>query len=248
MQITSNCLLGEATYSLHKAILLYSREHNSYGNSTQVCFASIHDVNVKSGAPKIEPGKAVAKNALLDALKQLAPEDYIDNELLSENILAKGNDVLVWYAKPKKRQVWFNCNEIGNVSFLADHPGLVFAVTHGNWYVFAMQGNDRPTHETPLYVAPYLNVWEGGHICVGNVDLPKGKMKFNTEAWEECFFRSYFVHPNVHTKGGLTKYRGGIFALWRSLMKGRAFPVNSLVPANETLSGMFDRVVKHGRS
>lgn len=97
-----------------------------------------------------------------------------------------------------------------------------------------------------MYVAPYLNVWAGGRICTGNIETPKGGLKFSTEEWEEAFFRSYFTHPNQHEKSALTKYRGGIFALWRALMKGRAFPTESLVRAGETLGQAFGRTVKHG--
>lgn len=248
MDIESTCLQNEASYEVSNAILLYGKQ-TGYSNSREICFASIHDVETKKGAPAIKPGQAIAKKALFEALKCLAPDDYVDDkELFAENILAKGVDHLVWYAKPQKRQVWFNNKEIGNTSFMANHPGLVFVVAHGKWYVFAVKSEQRPTHETELFVSPYLNVWGDGHICAGNVDLPKGKTKFNTSAWEDVFYRSYFTHPNVHTKGGLTKYRGGIFALWRALMKGRAFPVNSLVHAHETLSSMFERVVKHGRA
>lgn len=249
MDIESKCLSNEATYGVSHAILLYGKQ-TGYSNSREICFASIHDVEAKKGTPTIKPGQAIAKKALFEALKCLAPDDYVDDkELFTENILAKGHDHLVWYSKPMKRQTWFNCKEMGGeASALTEHPGVVFAVSKGKWYVFALKGDQRPTPETTLYVAPYFNVWAGGHICIGNVDLPKGKTKFNTAAWEDVFYRSYFTHPNVHTKGGLTKYRGGIFALWRALMKGRAFPVNSLVPANETLSSMFERVVKHGRA
>ena len=246
MDINATCLIDDAKYELSNVVLLYAKK-TGY-NSSQLCFASIHEVETHNGTPRIKPGMAVAKNALVEALKQLTPDEYVQAELLADNVLAKGHDHLVWYMKPQKRQVWFKCKELGNVSAKTEQPGLVFVVEQNQWHVFAIKGNERPTPETPLYVAPYFNVWEGGHICIGNVDLPKGEMKHNTAAWEECFFRSYFTHPNVHDKGGLTKYRGGIFALWRSLMKGRAFPVTSLVPADETLSDVFERLVKHGRS
>jgi PRTRC genetic system protein B len=167
--------------------------------------------------------------------------------LLGDHILAKGSDHLAWYCKPQKRQVWFKNDELGqDVSATTDHPGLVFIIGKGHWYVFAVKGNERPTSGTPLFVSPYLNVWKGGHICTGNIETPKGAMKFSTEAWEEAFFRSYFTHPNQHEKGALTKYRGGIFALWRALMKGRAFPTKSLVSSGETLGQAFERTVKYG--
>ncbi|MDP2759816.1 MAG: PRTRC system protein B [Sideroxyarcus sp.] len=225
------------------AILLYSERGG------QTVFASVHDIQTsKEGVATIEAGTAVSKTGLVKMMQTLVPEDYAPAELLGNHILAKGSDYLVWYCKPQKRQVWFKNKEIGHdVSAATHQPGLVFIIGKGHWYVFAVKGNKRPTSSTPLYVAPYLNVWAGGGICTGNIETPKGRMKFSTEAWAEAFFRSYFTHPNQHEKGALTKYRGGIFTLWRALMKGRAFPTESLVYAGETLGQAFERTVKHGQ-
>jgi len=227
---------------MSSAILLYRERHG------QTVFASVHDVIIsKEGAATIEAGTPVSKTGLVKMMQTLVPEDYASAELLGDHILAKGSDHLAWYCKPKKRQVWFKNDELGqDVSATTDHPGLVFIIGKGHWYVFAVKGNERPISGTPLFVSPYLNVWKGGHICTGNIETPKGAMKFSTEAWEEAFFRSYFTHPNQHEKGALTKYRGGIFALWRALMKGRVFPAESLVSSGETLGQAFERTVKRG--
>jgi PRTRC genetic system protein B len=245
MQVSAACVSSaQRVYEMSAAILLYKEQHG------QTVFSSVHDVKVnKQGVATIQAGAAVSKTGLVKMMQTLVPEDYAPAELFGEHILAKGNDYLAWYCKPEKRQVWFKCKEIGrDVSANVDHPGLVFIVSREGWYVFAVKEGKRPTADTPLYVAPYLNVWEGGHICTGNIETPKGAMKFHTEAWEDAFFRSYFTHPNQHKKGALTKYRGGIFALWRALMKGRKFPIESLVPAGETLGQAFERMVCRGRS
>ena len=216
----------------------------------QTVFASVHDVKTEGGIASIKAGTPVSKTGLVNMMQTLVPENYAPAELLGSHILAKGGNYLAWYCKPQKREVWFKCAELGEGEITAktNHPGLVFIIRNEKWCVFAVKGNKRPTSNTPLFVAPYLNVWKGGHICTGNIDTPKGELKFSTEAWEEAFFRSFFTHPNQHEKGALTKYRGGIFPLWRALMKGRAFPTESLVAANETLGQVFERVVGHGQS
>ena len=244
MQINALCASAtEQVYEMSAAILLYKVRG---GNTV---FASVHDVKTnEEGAASIAAGTPVSKTGLVNMMQTLVPENYAPAELLGSHILAKGSDHLVWYCKPQTREVWFKCTDLGEGEITAKthHPGLVFIIGQGKWFVFALKGNKRPTSSTPLFVSPYLNVWKGGHICTGNIDTPKGVLKFSTEAWEEAFFRSYFTHPNVHEKGALTKYRGGIFALWRALMKGRDFPAESLVAANETLGQAFERVVKHG--
>lgn len=244
MQIQAACVSGaQKVYGMSHAILLYSER------SGQTVFASVHDIQTsKEGVATIEAGTPVSKTGLVKMMQALVPEDYAPAELLGNHILAKGSDYLAWYCKPQKRHMWFKNDEIGQgVSANSYQPGLVFITSKGEWYVFAVKGNKRPTSSTQLYVAPYLNVWAGGRICTGNIETPKGGLKFSTEAWEEAFFRSYFTHPNQHEKGALTKFRGGIFALWRALMKGRVFPTESLVRAGETLGQAFERTVKHGQ-
>ncbi len=244
MQVQAACVSGaQKVYEMSHAILLYGERGG------QAVFASVHGIQTsKEGVATIEAGTPVSKIGLVKMMQTLVPEDYAPAELLGNHILAKGSDYLVWYCKPQKRQVWFKNKEIGqDVSATTYQPGLVFIISKGHWYVFAVKGSKRPTSSTPLYVAPYLNVWKGGCICTGNIETPKGELKFSTAAWEEAFFRSYFTHPNQHEKGALTSYRGGIFSLWRALMKGRAFPTESLVRAGETLDQAFERSVKHGQ-
>jgi PRTRC genetic system protein B len=242
MKIESICHSGrEMDISLKNAILMYT------GNEGLV-YASLHSVEHSSEYAEIKAGVPLSKSALLETLKALAPEEYMPVDLLDPRILAMGNGYLVWYSKPQKRQVWFKCEELGNVSAETDHPGLVFMVSGNEWYVFAIKQNARPKASTPLCQAPYFNVWESGNICTGNVKLPEGNERFNPDAWENAFFRSYFTHPNVFSKDALTKFRGGIFALWKKLLAGGKFDNATLVPIKETLATAFERVVRHGLS
>lgn len=245
MEISTQCISAHAkAYKMQKAILLYAEMHRG----ANPVFASVHDVEIEKGAAVIQPGLAVSKTGLVEALKALQPEDAMPAELFAENLLARGTDHLAWFCKPGKQQVWFDCDELGKTTAQAAHPGLVFIVTSEAWHVFAYKGDGRPTPDTELYVAPFFNVWQGGKICVGNMDLPKGSNRFNTLAWEEAWWRSTFTHPNVHQQNELTKYRGGIFALWRKLLAGKPFPETSLVKANETLGTAFRRVVLNGHA
>ena len=124
-------------------------------------------------------------------------------------------------------------------------PGLIFIVTNKAWKVFAYKGRQRPGAGTPMFVAPFFNVWNTGNICVGNARLPKGDRSHQSEAWEEAFFRSYFTHPNIHTPRGLTRYRAGAFALWRDLLDGRfaRFPTRLLVSTGRTLGEIFEAAI-----
>lgn len=242
--LQAQCVSSEdASYHLSDAILLY-RQRGQFGNDGNVIFASAHEVKVGSdGKPSIEAGVAVSKSGLVEMFKTLNPEDFVKPTLLDSRVLAIGSNHLVWYCKPQKREVWFKCKVLGEVHGKADLPGLVFMVMGNKWHVFAVKGNRRPTAGTPLYAASFYNVWSGGGICTGNIDIPKGQARFSPDAWEESFFRSYFTHPGNRDAEPATKYRGGLVKLWGSLLKGRAFPTESLVPMEKTLGQVFDRLV-----
>lgn len=247
MSINSTCLSGQDTsYAMTDAILLY-REANRYGSGFgNVVYASVHSVAGDiNGQPVIQPGVSVSKSALMEMFKTLTPEELERPALIEDRILAKGKNYMAWYCKPQKRDIWFKCNEIGEgeVHGTADHPGLVFMVMGGQWLVFAVKSKSRPTANTPLYVAPYLNVWAGGGICTGNIDLPKGQARFAPACWEESFYRTFFTHTNIHEQRGMTTYKGGPYALWRDLLKGKPFPNDSLVPMKKTLGQVFDALV-----
>lgn len=240
MQVNAECLSSaNKEYRLSNAILLYK---DAQGTSV---FSSVHDIETKTGVPSIKAGSPVSKSGLVEMLKALNPQDFVKPELLGDHILAKGSDHLAWFCKPHQEVIWFKCKELGEVSAKVNHPGLVFIIINGHWHVFAVKGKSRPKVSTQMYVAPYFNVWAGGRICTGNIDIPKGAKKFDTSAWEDAFMRTFFTHPNVHEKGKLTTYRGGPFALWRALMKGREFPTESLVPTGQTLAEVFERML-HG--
>jgi PRTRC genetic system protein B len=117
-------------------------------------------------------------------------------------VLAEGSGFFVWYSKPQARQVWFDCKELGARTGRVPCPGLVFVVTTKAWKVFAYKGRQRPDADTPLFVAPFFNVWQNGDDL--RRECPRAERRSGTQpaAWEEAFFRSYFTHPNIHTPRG----------------------------------------------
>src|SRR5258706_5478467 len=98
---------------------------------------------------------------------------------------------MAWWRAPCKRTVWFEAEDgadegIGTRHGPASHPALVFAAAGGKWYVFAVKDKGRPGPDTPLYRAPYFNVWKTGEICTGNVRLPAAKRAAAIEAYERA--------------------------------------------------------------
>lgn len=212
-------------------------------------FATVHQVSLQDGQqPAIQPGVLATKDGLMTALRELLPESERGTGLLDETILATGVDHMVWWVKPTKRQMWFSCQELGGErTATIPQPGLVMVACPSGWYVFAVKGKDRPTSDTPLYQAPYFNVWAGGKICTGTAKTPRGVHRKKPTAWEDAFFGSYFTHPNVRAPEKLVA-RGGAYKFWTAALDGRfaKFPEGMLVDAGGTLKSMYDKLILKG--
>jgi hypothetical protein len=62
--------------------------------------------------------------------------------------------------------------------------------------VYALGDNERPLLETPLYAAPYWNIYGNQHhnVCLGTMVLPKSLEPEQPGAWTGAFFASNFAH------------------------------------------------------
>lgn len=240
MNLACNTRSESLEYELSEAFLVYK---GSDGSS----YASVHAVsNGEDGkTPTIQPGKPVVKNALIKALRNLMPQENERPRLFNQNLLAQGLGYMAWWVPPRTLPVWFKCKELGERTAPVPHPGLVFIVSGNKRSIFAIKGKQRPTPETKLYQAPYFNTYSHGGVCEGSTRLPRGDAALNPVAWEESFFRSIFTHPNIHEKNRLVSYEDGAYAFWRDMLDGKfqAFPQNTLVPLNKTLSKVFNEVV-----
>lgn len=247
MAIKVSCSDGSSSTELAAAILLYRSDK-------EVNFVSVHDIeyiNGEKSQPYIGVGRPASKGALNELVKDLVPSLAQKRTVLSANVLSHDFEHLAWYVPPSKRQLWFKHERFGGeVNAMIDLPGLVFFVGVSGWYVFALNSKERPAAETELMVSPFLNVWGGGKICTGNIDVPKIKDANSYLAFEEAFFRSYFTHINVHEKDRLVKFAGGPYALWSKLIKGqlKKFPVKALVPAGVTVGDFLSNLDKNGRN
>lgn len=217
---------------LSKVVLVYSGDGSA--------FATVHDIETGAGAPVILPGRAMTPLAVARLARQLS-RGRSEDGFIPAALLYRRLDAIAWWQPPARRRIWFRCEQLGAAerSEEVPHPGLVFAVDRRKWFVWAVRGKERPEESTPLYQAPYFNVYSSGAICQGNVTVPSGASSDTIDAWTEAFFRSYFTHPNVHQS--LVDHPGGAFQFWRDLLDGRCseFPENALLPLDRTLGDVL---------
>lgn len=233
-----------AKVELESAVLVYSASGVSEG-----VFATVHAIHHDDkGVATILPGKAMTGLAVARLARRLSKRE--PGGFIPPNLLYQDATTMAWWVQPARRQIWFrsDADKLGapERAEVVPHPGLVFAASSSRaWRVWAVKGADRPCETTELYQAPYFNVYAGGGICQGNVDVPGRTTADKIDAWNAAFFESWFTHPNV--QGPLVKYRGGGYAFWRDMLDGRhhEFPEHVLVATGKTLADALKEGRRH---
>ena len=225
----------DSAMTLSAAILIYRGEQ-------EASFATVHQVVHDKGTPKILAGKALTPSASVRLARELSKR-ATQGGFVPSCLLYMDGETMAWWVPPARRHIAFKAPELGapERGEVVPHPGLVFAVTQRRWSVWAVRGDQRPDERTALYQAPYFNVSPDGAICTGNVTLPDGTTAEKIEAWIQCFFGSFFTHPNAN--GQLVTYRGGGYKFWRDMLDGKhaAFPERVLRPCERTLKDVLTK-------
>lgn len=87
------------------------------------------------------------------------------NGILPTNILHINHNIdkgsVLWYTKAQRRQMYF-VDSVGIPSGKAQVPAMVWLASKSNLTVFALASDRRPIEKTPLYYAPFFNIYEDG--------------------------------------------------------------------------------------
>jgi PRTRC genetic system protein B len=177
-------------------------------------------------------------------VQQLAKGLGVDlpREVLPANMICRTQDVIVWWTPPTVRTLFFaeKCKlaPLDGEDFPV--PGLVWKLELADKRLFlrAIAGRRRPAAGTPLYVAPFLNVYDDssfgrGLVCQGTMRRPKLAGVGNLHEWEDGFFGA--AGSSQLAKRATTR-TGQLFTLWRSLKGRKTFPRKDLLEAGESLA------------
>jgi PRTRC genetic system protein B len=183
---------------------------------------------------------ALAKALMTEKQKQTA--FLKSGGILPTNILhinpSRDKGAVLWYTKSQKRPLYF-IEGLGIPSGQGFVPPMVWQATKNNLRVFAVLSNRRPTEKTPLYYAPFFNIYEDGRVCMGSVSIEikeSACVEEFTKAWEDYFFNSYFSH----LMGENSPVKGNCVSLWKDLVtSGRAFYTAVLKKNKKTLKNLL---------
>ncbi|MFT0167532.1 PRTRC system protein B [Paraburkholderia mimosarum] len=218
---------GDIELELDAGFLFYRSK------DTPHIYATRHPARVVNGKPVLLAGTPVTLEQLAD-IAEIAGSKTSYRGFVHERVIYIGPNKLAWWLPAGQRCVWFKTNDaIGERAGVTNHPPLLFIVERGEWSVFALREDARPSASTHLYNAPYYNVWKDGLICTGNVEIPERIDMECIKPFEDAFFRSRFTHPN---NDRLIHRRGGAVRLWLDLLDGAEFPLDRLIDAKKTLA------------
>lgn len=182
----------------------------------------------------------LAKALMTEKQKQTAflnSQGILPNAVLHIN---QGTDkgAVIWYTKSQKKPLYF-IDGLGIPCGQAFVPAMVWQATKNSLRVFALLSNNRPTENTPLYYAPFFNIYEDGRVCMGSVNISikhSACAEEFTKAWEDYFFNSYFSHM----MGENSPVKGNCVSLWKDLVtSGRIFPNEVLKSTAKTLKNLL---------
>jgi PRTRC genetic system protein B len=231
---------GETVLNLVGAVLMYQSDRGDvYATSNPAVPDAQHPHRkvIGAGVPLTKGGLAKFANAVGAATAF--------SGFLPENLLFSSPNLIAWWTPAQVRMTWFKPAGTGKIDGhgLAAHPALVFVATPNDWFVFALRDNTRPAPATRLHHSPHFNVWDGGRICTGNVELPPTFGAEVIHSYERAFFRSHFTHPN---RGNAVKHKGGMEQLWRDQL-ANPDPERmrrALVDSKETLREAIARIAE----
>jgi PRTRC genetic system protein B len=149
--------------------------------------------------------------------------------LLPENCLfyakAAGAPRIAVYLPPQTRTLTVVVPEHAEIT--TPLPGLVFVGHRQRYEVYAVKSG-RPQAKARLFKAPFPNVYGGGSICWGSVDVPNCTAGTIHEV-AETFLTSHF---NADLNNGKSdEYPANVTEMWRALQVDGAdiYPTDDLV-------------------
>jgi PRTRC genetic system protein B len=231
--------LGEL-YMPHSALLIYK---NNEKENTNV-YVEAYDIG-RYGNPinahplTVKESCELAK--LLDVSEELSRSYLKPVGLLPKNVLfinPERNGFAIWHTPPQKTTLFFQ----GGLTLQDGEyqiPALVWKANKNTLWVFAVMGDELPELDTPLYDAPFFNIYQDGKVCMGTVDIDineNSSLETFMAQWHEYFFRSKFSH----LIGNQSPVKGNIIQLFQSLTGGkRKFPQKVLIKNHYTIQKLL---------
>lgn len=240
MNATTDITEGFGTLYHPKSALVFYETTGSDTDTYVEYFDMDRNGNPMNAHPlTVREAQALAKS--LDTRQEAHKAFLKPNGILPVNVLQispSEHGSVLWYTKAQERPLYFVKN-LGIPDGKASVPPMVWYANKSSLAVFALSTNRRPDEKTPLYHAPFFNVYENGNVCMGTVDIhikQSSSLEGFMAAWENYFFNSYFSH----LMSNHNPVKGNCVHLWKRLLHtGTHFPKDVLKKNNKTLKSLL---------
>jgi PRTRC genetic system protein B len=222
-------------YNPVKAFVVYQKN-----TSDKSIYIESYDIDKKGYPVNAHPLSLRESTQLakaLDTSDELKRNFLKPSGLLPKNVLyinPDHNGYAIWHTPPKRVNLFF-LDSLGIPNGKAFVPPLLWKASKNNLWIYAMNTNTQINEQTPLYNAPFFNLYGDGRVCMGTVSVSIKAdclLEEFIEQWEQYFFNSFFSHLIPEQ----SPIKGNIIQLWQSLVNSRKqFPIKSLIKNGLTL-------------
>lgn len=238
---------------LHDSLTAGDLEHRLraclclYINETQTsALVQAHDLRINErGVPEVLAGYPLTRDGVQQLVSLLRGTLPV-RALWPASVLSADPERVAWWTPARRRRIWFCPKQQPRLQHLTRrevlHPATLFVADPGRLYVFALAENTRPLPDTPVYQPPYLNCYEDGQVCTGEVVWPGSVAVETLPQWEATWFDSVGTFPVTEE---LTRFPGGHNALWEAMQTAETFPADALLPLGQTVLDVVNRVAPY---
>lgn len=152
-------------------------------------------------------------------------------EVTPENMIGKSQSMILLYCEKSVREFWITIAG-KDIKIKAQVPSLVFKIKkRGGVDVASYKGIGRPSMDTELYHAPFGNINDRGHMCIGG-----NKIKWpvtSSESVFNMFFGSAF--NEMQNPGGIKGVMtiNDLEKFWMQIRKRKKFDETKLTPIKD---------------
>lgn len=214
------------------AMVLYA------GDTHTACLHPVH--TSPSGQVELGSAQALSTEQAEVVLEALGRRTLLP---VLPRTLALSSFECAWWVPPGAQALHFDPKYTGTQEIAAlngtsiPHPGLVMIAGLSQLRVFAITGNELPTLETPLFHAPFWNMFASGAMCRGSVSYPVTARPQDQAIWEALFFRSTFTGPSRMDR--YMQWDRSYQELLEQAISDQVFPEAVLMPLGPTLGALL---------
>lgn len=227
-------------YHPQKALLIYGAKQNH----NRQYYIEAYDLNSEGQPINAHPLSVGEANALVKALQNAERKKagmLTLSGLMPKNVLhlkTDHNPYAIWHTPAQAVPLFFKA-DLGIPSGVCALPALIWKASKKGLAVYALRDDAEITLETPLYHAPFFNIYENGSVCMGNTQISIHKdcgLEDFIRLWQKAFYNSYFSHlmqKHLPVKGNMVQ-------LWKGLSgTGKPFPAKVLLPNKAALKHLI---------